>query len=201
MNCRTAAAATLSLSLLVGCAGRNDDVVLAESPSVATTSSAPIAPSPSPALSASESPEVPPETPEPLAFGKEVAVRDGAGSVTALKWRQPVATGIESDSPGTEWGSVLVRVCIHKPNPDGGGSRVTNSPWRAVYDDGSQYEPSNLTYNEFPQPEYLSDDDRVIPVGRCIKGWITFPVTKGVVPDLVSYSLDDLPTPLEWKIS
>lgn len=133
-------------------------------------------------------------------LGEKVAIANGIAEVTALAYKQPVARDIDTDSPGTEWGAAQVRVCIRRASPDGRKSYISEEPWLLVYADGDQYEPSNLKYDSFPQPEYPVSPDREVPVGRCVKGWITFPVTKGKRPDLVSYSSESASKPIDWAI-
>ena len=78
---------------------------------------------------------------------------------------------------------------------------VSQMPWAVVYADGRTYEPSNLTYNQFPSPAYPLSDRTVLP-GRCVRGWITFPVPANERPAMVEYQPQVTPVVVvDWKIS
>jgi len=134
-------------------------------------------------------------------LGTSVPTPDGVVDVTALAYRQPVGRRApEPEQAGYEWAAADVRVCVRK---DPGEPIVLgNRPWTLVNADGSAAAPSNITFQQFPPPEYPSgaDGDPPTPVGRCKRGWVTFPVPKTARPDVVTYRAAGQPAPIEWRI-
>ena len=130
-------------------------------------------------------------------MGKRVPMDNGAGDVTALDYKQPVARDIEPDAAGTEWGAALVRVCRHVQS-----GPVSDDPWMMIYADGGQIEPSSSNSPAFPQPGFPWAEDRTVLAGRCVKGWITFSVPKGKRPQFVEYTNLNLNPPVlfDWPI-
>lgn len=173
--------ALLALAALAGCTTSTASPNTAGSPSPAP---------PSPAAA-------PPKPAGPNKIGALVVHPDGHADTTVLDYRQPVSGGIDAN-PGMEWSAAEVKVCIRRA--DGKNNTVSQDPWVLLYSDGSQYESAYASGPDFPKPEYPTSGDRIIPAGRCVKGWITFEVPKGRRPGLVSYSVEGLPEPIEWAI-
>lgn len=162
---------------------------------------------PSPATSSEASPTTEPASPSaspipaeagPKKLGVRVLSSDGAFNMTALAYRQPVArTATRPDEqPGYEWGAADVRVCSTK------GARaaaISNAPWALVYGGGTRAKPSSTTYQQFPLPEYPVGEE-VLRSGRCIRGWITFPVPKGGRPSTIEYATEDGMEFAEWAV-
>jgi hypothetical protein len=56
----------------------------------------------------------------------------------------------------------------------------------------SAYWSDSVPGTEYPQ-------ERVVPVGRCARGWLPFAVPKGKRPEAVTYSPEDA-SPVEWRL-
>ncbi len=141
---------------------------------------APVASAPSAPVSAVPSP--PAVAGKALGTAVTIVIEDATSDITVFGWRQPSASTAEPPSQGYEWGSADVRICVQRSQ-----SEITISwqPWAVTYSDGAVIEASNITYRQFPQPEY--PQDRLVPVGRCVRGWITFGVPVGHKPQFVEY--------------
>jgi hypothetical protein len=129
----------------------------------------------------------------------ETVTLGGIASATAYAYKQPVATSAtRPDQAGFEWGAADVKVCLI-----GGSAYVNNQPWSLVWDDSTRAEPSHIGYQQFPQPEYPFGDT-VVQAGRCVRGWITFPVPVGKKPAMVEYQPQpDSPlagTVVDWAV-
>ncbi|WP_162189874.1 hypothetical protein [Dactylosporangium aurantiacum] len=114
--------------------------------------------------------------------------RDGTKARrNVLAYRQPTAASApRPGSPGTEWASADVLVCLDAIGPDDDYIYVNRSPWSLVYADGTVAAPSSVTYQQFDAPEYPITD-RTLKVGRCIRGWITFTAPAGQRATMVEY--------------
>jgi len=134
-------------------------------------------------------PTAPPAAPAGKALGITVTIvaGDASADTTVFAWRQPSASTPEPPAAGYEWGSADIRICARKA--DAGAIRVSWLPWAVTYADGAVVQPSNVIYGQFPQPEY--PQDRVVPVGRCVRGWITFGVPAGRHPQFIEYQPQD----------
>lgn len=138
--------------------------------------------------SAAPTPSANPSSPSPtrgLAMGATAAVANEL-DVTVYAYRPHSAP----DAPppvtaGYTWASVDVQTCI-RPTVT---AQITLMwfPWTLVFEDGAIVEASNTTYNQFVQPQYPNDPERLVPAGRCARGWITFAVPEGKTPKLVEY--------------
>jgi hypothetical protein len=89
-------------------------------------------------------------------------------------------------------------MCV-KAVPSGMQVAVRATVWRLAYPDASTAEPSNVTYNQFPAPRYPTDE-RIVPVGRCVRGWLTFVAPQGKRPQSVEYQPDG-DQPLNWVVA
>ena len=172
--------AMLALLTLTGC------TTSAASPDTAapTTAAAPPSTSPSPA--------------GPAKLGVPIVHPNGHADATVLTYRQPIEPGVDNFTPGMDWTAAEVRVCIRQAGA--GPNTVSQAPWALIFKDGSVIQPSYATGSGFPHPEYPVGDDRIVPAGRCVKGWISFEVPKGQRPALVSYSVQGLTAPMEWTV-
>jgi len=155
---------------------------------------------PSAAAPATTAAAVAETTPPPaLRLGKTATVSDGEGpalvTATALAYRQPVAKGAPrpDDQPGYVWGAADVKVCMKIPD-----QTVSRWTWVLMYADGAVIEPSSTGYVHFPNPAYPWDDQPV-RVGRCVRGWIVFPVPSGERPASIQYQPDGY-EPIEWRV-
>ncbi|MEU7972144.1 hypothetical protein AB0B48_08880 [Micromonospora sp. NPDC049089] len=191
-------AATLTLAVAVTTAGCSGDAEPAAAPSATPTSAsptpAPTTASPTPAASPSADPDV------PLKLGKSRQSPDGAVVSTVYAYKQPVAKTAPrpDEQKGYEWGAVDVKVCVNK-HYTADDITVSNSPWVLVYADDTQIEASSTGYDSFPEPEYPWGDKALAP-GRCVRGWITFPVPAKKRPVAVEYAADSEPVPPRWAV-
>lgn len=155
--------------------------------------------SPDAAPAASSPPAVPLETPAPspspsptqpaeLKVGATQAHSDGevSSKVTVLRVRQPLPATYPPDRKGYEYVGVEVRVCLVE-NTSTDKVTVSWGPWSLVFgDDTIIQSPSSWSPDGFSVTLY-PNNDRVVPTGRCVRGWIPFEVRKGAKPALVSY--------------
>lgn len=196
MNQKNLRLAVTVLAVAVTIAGCGDSAT----PAAAPTSSAPTGAAPTPAAAAtptaSPSPTADPYAPRP--FGRTVPVRDNIATAVVYAYRQPVAkTAPQPDEqPGYVWGAADVKVCATKASP---GIIVTNGPWTLAYADDSQIEASSTGYQQFPQPGYPFGE-KSLAAGRCIRGWITFPVPGGKRPVAVEYAPEGEPVAPRWTV-
>ncbi|SCL56087.1 hypothetical protein [Micromonospora chersina] len=129
-----------------------------------------------------------------LAFGKSAPIADLA-TATAYGFRQPVAASAPrpNGQPGLTWAAADVKVCAVKNLDDEyDGITVTNDRWKLVYADDTEMGASNITYNQFPQPEYPTGE-KDLPDGKCVRGWITFRALKDKRPAYVAYEPENQP--------
>ncbi|MCI4066068.1 hypothetical protein MRQ36_27390 [Micromonospora sp. R77] len=194
---RRLAVAAAAMLALAGC---GDD----PAPTAAATS-APPSPTPSTLPATSSAP--PPASPTPdmavvedgpadaaLTFGKSAPIADLA-TATAYGFRQPVAANAPrpNGQPGLTWAAVDVKVCaVKNPDDEYDGIIVTNDRWKLVYADDTEMGASNITYNQFPQPEYPTGE-KDLPDGKCVRGWITFRALKDKRPAYVVYEPENQP--------
>ncbi|MFI7609252.1 hypothetical protein ACIBTV_29645 [Micromonospora sp. NPDC049366] len=196
---RRATAATAVLLALTSC-GNSDQ----GEPAAATTSATPTAsPTPSattagPSPNASSSPTVDPYAPKKM--GTTFSVVDASATATVYAYRHNVAKGAPrpEEQPGYVWASIDVKVCASKTLAPP-GITVSNSPWTLVYADDTQIEASSTGYIHFPEPEYPWGEKAVAP-GRCVRGWITFPVPGKQRPVAVEYAPEGEPIAPRWAV-
>lgn len=190
---RAATAAAAALLALAGCGGDPAPTAAPTTPATptaaaATTSPAPTA-SPTPDMAAAEDADAD----EPLAFGKTATIGGNIATATVYGYRQPVAASAPRPvgQPGFTWGAADVKVCALK-NTQFEGITVSNDPWKLVYADDTQMEPSSIGYNQFPEPGYPFGE-RDLRAGRCVRGWVTFPVPAKKRPTHVEYVPENHP--------
>jgi hypothetical protein len=109
-----------------------------------------------------------------------------AWTAAALRWKP--AAG--------RYAALLVRFCLTR-NSTPGDISVSWQPW-SVYDAAGQMSepPSSWSSEDIPVPVY--PNDRVVPVGRCVQGWIPFERRTTDPPVRVVY---DAPDPAaEWQL-
>lgn len=165
-------------------------------------------PTPAPASAPLESP-----TPSPSPTRTEPAVR-GVGAtqlnsdaqseteVTVLRIRQPLRAAIDLPAGsynrrGREWAAVEVKLCV-KRNSLPEEISVSWYPWSLSYKDGTVTDSAS-SYSQDWWEEQLYPIDRVVRVGRCVRGWVPFEVRRGSRPELVTYAPSGGPV-LEWQV-
>lgn len=80
---------------------------------------------------------------------------------------------------------------------------ITNDPWSLIGNDSGSYDPSNIGYAQFPQPQYPFGEHPV-SAGECVRGWIVLDVLRSVAITKIRYSVQDASgTPIitYWKPS
>lgn len=145
------------------------------------------------ALTPTTAPAAAPSPTPPVAHhaGETVAWQTGL-KVTAYSFAFAAKGAPTPDTTGYVWGAIDVQVCV----PIDGD--ISNQAWYLKYADNTTIEPSNITYNQFPHPEYPSY--RTVTNGTCTRGWITFPVPPNTKPSLIVYSNTDGDAPVEWTV-
>jgi hypothetical protein len=132
-------------------------------------------------------------------FG-ERAPANAAGfsaDVAVYGYRQPVAVAqVTPDPQGYVWAAADVEVCARAVPSSDDQISVSWLPWSLVYSDGSVVEASQITYAGFPKPAYPVD--RIVPVGRCVRGWVVFEAPGGKRPTMVEYQTDA--GVLDWMV-
>jgi hypothetical protein len=134
-----------------------------------------------------------------LAMGR-TATPDPQASATVYAYKQPVArSATRPEQAGYTWGAADVKVCASKePVGNQAGISVSHGPWVLAYADSTEAEPSSVGYQQFPLPEYPWGDHD-LAWGRCVRGWIVFPVPSDKRPAAVEYRPQDDPV-TDWKV-
>jgi hypothetical protein len=117
-----------------------------------------------------------------------------------ISYRQPYkskALDPPDEGTGDAWGILEVRVCPLKAPT--GRTEVGWEAWSLEYKDSTIAEPATSYSGEMPNPEYPYS--RTVKVGRCIRGFIPFPVSSKKRPELVVYAPTGGTASLEWKIN
>ncbi|MFG1659113.1 hypothetical protein ACGFIY_21530 [Micromonospora chersina] len=192
-NLRLAVTVAAVAIAVTGCGGNPTPTAAPSGQASTSAAPTPVATSAAPAASPSAITE--PDTTHK--YGKVVSVRDGVATATVYAYRQPVAKSAPKpdDQPGYVWGAADVKVCAGKSQ----GIIITNGPWTLVYADDTQIEASSIGYNQFPEPSYPFGEKAIAP-GRCLRGWITFPVPGKKRPVAVEYAPEDEPAPPRWAV-
>jgi len=185
---RSAATITTVLAVLTtaGCGGGDEQATASANLSSAASSSAPTSATPSsssPAPTPTSSPTPGPGTEIPTDFG----------TVTYFGQQRPAAPDAPApQASGTEWVAIDVQLCL---NPGVGGGTVRSSSW-VVRDAGNGLtDPSSLTYDQFPAPQYPTE----VPLDAgCVRGWVTYPIVAGKALTSVQYVSESQPDPVTW---
>lgn len=186
--------AGVAVALAVGGAviavGGEDKPVAGHIPSTPASAVASSAPSPTP-------------TDETLKIGQVFEFKDGSAQM--LHYKQPVgsaediASAIESDvlEKGGTFGSIEVRTCVALTSVE--AASVSAGPWRLGFSDGTVQD--RKISGPTPGTGYPFSGMTIRP-GKCVKGWITFPIPPGSRPTVVVYeSGGNFGDPAEWKLS
>ncbi|MFG3702369.1 hypothetical protein ACGF5C_31480 [Micromonospora sp. NPDC047620] len=189
-----AAALALAAAVLAGCASDPEPAAAPATSEPAPTSAA-ASPTPS---AASPSPTVNPDT--PLPFGKGIVTGGGYVTATVYAYRHNVAKSAPrpDEQPGFVWGAVDVKVCANK-DITVSSVGVSNGPWALVYADDTTIGASQTGYDAFPKPEYPWTEKALAP-GRCVRGWITFPVPGKTRPAFVEYAPEGEQVTPRWAV-
>jgi hypothetical protein len=145
---------------------------------------------------------------EPLALGQAWQWADeggdgykpAAGSSTVIGYEQHVAKNsiqpedeFGTESKGYVWAALELKVCTTK-----GTVTVSSLPWALVYSDGSRIDPSSVTYDDFPRPEYPFDAE--VKAGDCVRGNVVYPVPGGKRPERIIYAPEGDSGTAEWAV-
>lgn len=128
----------------------------------------------------------PPVAEEPNALGSEVAFTgDGVSIRVAVLGFDPVAaTRAPAPSSGGHWAAADVRTCVDTASMP---LSVSWSEWSLFDEESGRYPSSNLTYGQFPTPEYPFTSETV-NVGDCVRGWVLFGVADDAMIDRVRFT-------------
>ncbi|WUT01746.1 hypothetical protein OHA46_33865 (plasmid) [Streptomyces sp. NBC_00708] len=190
MNTRTTAAlaAGLLLAALTACGGGDDDKPTAAPTTETKTAPSPSAPAPEP-------------TPTAMALGDvlhwEDVANDISGTSSVLSYKQGVKSAGDADdevgAAGYEWAALELKVCSSK-----GTFPTSSSPWVLAYDDGGRVEASSSIYDDFPRPHYPVE--ATLTAGKCIRGYVVYPVPDDDRPASVIYTYGNPVTTAEWTV-
>ncbi|MFY1656014.1 MULTISPECIES: hypothetical protein [Micromonospora] len=135
-----------------------------------------------------------------LPLGKSHVSPDEVVTATVYAYKQPVARSAPRPGGrlGFEWAAADIKVCVNDDYA-GGQVSVSNASWVLVYADTGQIEPSKTGYESFLKPEYPWRA-RVLTPGRCVRGWITYPVPATERPVAVEYAAKSEPVPPRWAV-
>lgn len=158
--------------------------------------------SPSPAAASPSAGKATPSEPTAdvvLALGDSRESSGGEVVSTVYGYRQPVAKSAPrpDGQPGFEWGALDVKVCV-KGDYVGDPIVVGNARWLLVYDDDTQIGPTDTGYEAHPKPEYPWEKE--LAPGRCVRGWITYPVPAAERPVFVEYAASSERVPPRWAV-
>ncbi|WP_243636892.1 hypothetical protein [Rhodococcus sp. Eu-32] len=134
-----------------------------------------------------ESSSTSPAAPEdPNALGSEVAFTgDGVSIRVAVFGFDPVAaTQAPAPSSGGHWAAADVRTCVDTASTP---VLVSWSEWSLFDEESGRYPSANLTYGQFPTPEYPFTSETV-NAGDCVRGWVLFGVAGDAVIDRVRFT-------------
>ncbi|GGX82699.1 hypothetical protein [Streptomyces fructofermentans] len=151
----------------------------------------------------STSPETAPRSgsADPRDFGEVLTFTDpvegGTLELTVLEYEQGVGARTTADNEfgtaGYIWAALEIKACAKE-----GPAEVTRFPWTLSYADGARIEPSSVTYDDFPKPEYPYE--ATLKTGDCVRGKTVFAVPGTQRPERVLYSPESLPEPAEWVV-
>jgi hypothetical protein len=186
----TAATAALLLAALTACQSSSDEPADSQKKNSAK-GSAP--------KSASAAPS--PTEDGPRKFGEIFTFTDPADGVTAgvtvLSYEGGIKAQTSADAEfgtdGYQWAAIEIKLCSKK-----GTAGTTRFPWVLLYADGARYEPSDVTYGDFPQPEYPYEAK--VKAGDCVRGKTVFAVPGGKRPERVLYTPAAIPDGVEWAV-
>jgi hypothetical protein len=137
----------------------------------------------------------------PHAMGDKV-VLGGTVQAVVFQYRQPAAPDpaaagpsgspavghpgapAPSVAPGRTYGAADVQVCVNSKATT--TVAVSWKTWALVYGDFTVVPASTTDSEQFTQPAFPFAE-RVVPAGRCVRGWITFPVPADQRPSMVEY--------------
>jgi hypothetical protein len=176
-----AVVAAAALTATIASCGSDDDQTGSEQ---AVTSTAPATTTPAP--------------PAVQELGSEAAfTTDGFTLRVAVQGFDPAAAPDAPAPPsGGHWTAAEVRTCV-----DAAPSQATVnwSTWSVQDTTDGRYPASDLTYNQFPVPEYPFGSEPV-NVGECVRGWVVFPVADGAVINRVRYAPNESVT-ATWNVA
>ena len=184
---RYALALLLAAAVTASC-GSNDTPASPPAPAGSAEAASPI---PSPSLS--------PSGPVGHKLGEPVhdVTAGWDMTITVHAYRQPSAPKAPPPDGGGEWGSAEVQWCLNS-QPAGMKTAVSWRPWALVFADGGIVKAASVEYSAFPQP-MLPNDDRIVPTGRCVRGWVTFAARTDARPALVEYQPEGVL--LDWTVN
>ncbi len=159
--------------------------VAVETPAASSTPTTPALPSPAPVA----------HTQTHRADGIEA-------TVTVLRMRRPFPVVVPVDPPqperkGREFAAAEVKFCLTKytlPEP----LTVSWAPWSIEFRDGTVAEALRSWNSEWWDVP-LYPQQHVVRLGRCVRGWVPFEVSKGARAELVTYAPGE-GTVLEWEV-
>lgn len=193
MHVRTAITTAATTAILLSVTGCDSS---SSTPGTPATSAAPTA-----SATASPTTSPSPKAPAPRAFGQPLdttSTKDGtAATVTVLGYEHGIKAGTTPDeefgTTGYVWAAIEIKVCSTR-----GTVGITRFPWVLAYADGARVEPSNVTYGDFPKPEYPAEAD--IKAGDCVRGKTVYAVPGKQRPAKILYTSSVLPEPAEWAV-
>jgi hypothetical protein len=115
-----------------------------------------------------------PAAPDPAAAGPSASPAFGGPAASASS----VAPG------GRTYGAADVQVCVNSK-----ATRTVTVSWKTwalVYAAFTVVPASTTDSEQFTQPAFPFAE-RLVPAGRCVRGWITFPVPADQRPTMVEY--------------
>lgn len=171
----TITATMLAAVLLTGCGGGKvaDQSAQAQATTQAT----------------SQAPGAPTTPVRDLGLGATATLADtGSTAVaTAYAYRQPLRSMFPPDRHGYTYAGVDARVCIQRLT-DGDRVPVSWAPWSLEFADDTVTEPVSSWSDEWFRVPLYPAVERLVRVGKCVRGWILFEVPKGKRPVRIVYA-------------
>jgi hypothetical protein len=146
---------------------------------------APTAGTPVPAPVASMAAGLPVPSGPPL--GQSATANNGQVQATVFGYREPGKNG---------WAAADVQVCAVATGIF--DVTVSQGPWLLLLSCGPGTPASPAPADALPQPGYPTGYQRLQP-GKCVRGWIGFPVPAGARPVAVQYSPSGA-DPISWAV-
>ncbi|CAL9456563.1 hypothetical protein SUDANB15_02532 [Streptomyces sp. enrichment culture] len=191
MRTRTTVGILAALALTACSSEDNNTAATKPTPATSAASTSPASPSPTP------------NTDTPLAVGDTYTstVEDQGltykATITVLDYEHDfdaqASAAEEVNADGYVWSSLEIKVCAKSD-----GISVSQFPWVLAYADGSRFEPSDVSYGDFPKPEYPLEAQ--VKNGDCVRGKIPYAVPGDQKPIKVIYAPDGMREPVEWTL-
>lgn len=182
-----AAAVAAGMVLLAGCSANDGDSQEVTTTVTETTTESPT--SSATEASTSSATEATAST-GALALGEKADLSAVTFTVSEVKKASSPHSQLPADQ---QWWSVMVEGCTKVD-----GVSFSWHPWSITGTDGGTYPASDSAWGDFPRPQYPFGGAKVVPNGKCVKGWMMIALNADVEPATIDYS-NSQGDALSWK--